>query len=327
MNEFFKNKKVMVTGGTGSLGRVLVDKLKKLDAHPIVYSRDEGKQALFFPGDSNVTKIIGDVRDYQKLKDSMALHKPDYIIHTAALKRLDDMEAYPDECIKTNINGSENVARAALAAEASKCILVSTDKACKPVNVYGASKFIAERVFTNFDYNSNSTIFASVRYGNVIASRGSFIPLWKSIIENNGTIKITSMQCTRFLFTLSKAVDTVLNSLKNEQGGEVFVPKIPSYTMATVVEAVKSTCKVENIDSEIVGMRPGEKFHEDMIAKTELPFTYEVNDDLLVILPQYTNKTHGFSNKYLGGELRSDLDVTTDHKKLEEDLIAGGINK
>jgi len=327
MNEFFKNKKVMVTGGTGSLGRVLVDKLKKLDAEVIVYSRDEGKQALFFPGDSDVIKIIGDVRDQQKLKDSMILHEPDYVIHTAALKRLDDMEAYPDECIKTNINGSENVARAALEAGASKCILVSTDKACQPVNVYGASKLIAERIFTNFDYNSKKTIFSSVRYGNVIASRGSFIPLWKGIIENKGTIKITSMLCTRFLFTLSKAVDTVLNSLKNSQGGEVFVPKIPSYTMGTVVEAVKSICEVDNINSEIVGMRPGEKFHEDMIAKTELPFTYEVNDDILVVLPQYTNKTHEFSNKYLGEELRSDLNVSTDHKKLKEDIIAGGINK
>jgi len=324
---FFKNKKVMVTGGTGSLGRVLVDKLKELDALPIVYSRDEGKQALFFPKGSNVVTIIGDVRDYQKLRDSIRLHKPDYIIHAAALKRLDDLETYPDECIKTNINGSENVARAAREEEVSKCMLISTDKACKPVNVYGASKFIAERVFTNFDYNSNGTIFASVRYGNVIASRGSFIPLWKSLIENKETIKITSMECTRFLFTLSKAVDTVLNSLKNAQGGEVFVPKIPSYTMATVVEAVKSICGVENIDSEIAGMRPGEKFHEDMIAKTELPFTYEVNDDLLVVLPQYTNKTHRFSNKYLGDELCSDLDASTDHKRLEEELIAGGINK
>ena len=135
------------------------------------------------------------------------------------------------------------------------------------------------------------------------------------------------MLCTRFLFTLSKAVDTVLNSLKNSQGGEVFVPKIPSYTMGTVVEAVKSICEVDNINSEIVGMRPGEQFHEDMIAKTELPFTYEVNDDILVVLPQYTNKTHEFSNKYLGEELRSDLNVSTDHKKLKEDIIAGGINK
>jgi len=327
MNEFFKNKKVMITGGTGSLGRVLADKLKELDSLPIIYSRDEGKHALFFPKGSNVVTIIGDVRDYQKLRDSICFHKPDYIIHAAALKRLDDMEAYPDECIKTNINGSENVARAALETETSKCILISTDKACKPVNVYGASKLIAERVFTNSDYKSKNTIFASVRYGNVIASRGSFIPLWKSIIENKGTIRITSMLCTRFLFTLSKAVDTVLNSLENAQGGEVFVPKISSYTMATVVEAVKSICGVENIDSEITGMRPGEKFHEDMIADTELPFTYEVDDDLLVILPQYTNKTHKFSNKYSGEELRSDLGASTDYKKLEEDLIAGGINK
>jgi len=214
MKTFFKNKKVLVTGGTGSLGQKLVERLQSYDALPIVYSRDEGKQALNFKNNNNLIKIIGDVRDFDKLNTSLKIHKPDFIIHAAALKRIDDMEFYPDECVKTNVSGSENVARAALQNEIQKCILVSTDKACKPINVYGSSKFLAERFFTNYDYNSDTTIFSSVRYGNVIASRGSFIPLWVDAIQKNESIKITSTECTRFLFTLKDSVDTVLKEVK-----------------------------------------------------------------------------------------------------------------
>ena len=171
-----KNKKILITGGTGSLGKALIKRLNKNNTI-IVYSRDEGKQALEFGHDPSIIRIIGDIRDFDKLNITLKRQKPDYIIHTAALKRIDDMEFHPDECIKTNINGSENVARAALENNIEKCILVSTDKACQPVNVYGSSKFMAERIFTNYDYHSTDTIFASVRYGNVIASRGSFVPL------------------------------------------------------------------------------------------------------------------------------------------------------
>ena len=151
-------KKILITGGTGSLGKALIKQIKKIGWKIIVYSRDEGKQALSFGNDPDIIRVIGDVRDLEKLRISMLLHKPDYVIHTAALKRVDDMEFYPDECVKTNIKGSENVALAALNANVKKCILISTDKACQPVNVYGSSKLIAERIFTNFDYNSDSTV-------------------------------------------------------------------------------------------------------------------------------------------------------------------------
>ncbi|MCP4178341.1 MAG: polysaccharide biosynthesis protein, partial [bacterium] len=234
--EFFENKTILITGGTGSLGKALIRYLKNIcSCNIIVYSRDEGKQALAFGRDPSIIRVIGDIRDFQKLNTTLSIHKPDYVIHTGALKRVDDMEFYPDECVKTNVEGSENVARASLLNNVKKCILVSTDKACQPINVYGSSKFIAERIFTNYDYNSKSTVFSSVRYGNVIASRGSFIPLWMELLNDNKKIKVTSMECTRFLFTLTDAVETVLNSLYSSQGGEVFIPKINSFKMENVI--------------------------------------------------------------------------------------------
>ena len=300
-------KKVFITGGTGSLGQALVKRLLASGNEVIVFSRDEAKHALTYGDVPQVTTIIGDVRDYDKLSVSLKRHKPDYVIHAAALKRIDDMEFYPDECVKTNINGSENVARASQEHGVKKCILVSTDKACQPVNVYGSSKFIAERIFTNYDYYSTSTVFASVRYGNVIASRGSFIPIWMDKIKKGETINVTSEEMTRFLFTLSDAVDAVLGALDHSKGGEVFVPQINSYTLPSCIKALSRILEVE-VDTNIVGLRPGEKLHEDMLAKTELPFTYKVPDiNLLQIRPQYTNKTYQDFEKYDGPEFNSAL--------------------
>jgi UDP-N-acetylglucosamine 4,6-dehydratase len=320
----FNDKTILITGGTGSLGKALIKRLKKSTCKIIVYSRDEGKQALSFSGDSRVFTIIGDIRDYDKLLVSFKKYKPDYVIHTAALKRIDDMEFHPDECVKTNIQGSENVARAALESGVKKCILISTDKACQPVNVYGSSKFIAERIFTNYDYNSTETIFSSVRYGNVIASRGSFIPLWMEMIKDSKRIRVTDTEMTRFLFTLDDAVDAVLNALCHSVGGEVFVPKINSYTILDVVNAISKITNKE-VQYDVVGIRPGEKLHEDMLAITELPFTYKVPDiNLLQIRPQYTNKTYQSWNKYDGREFNSSLYLTDDIESLIQ-LINRGI--
>jgi UDP-N-acetylglucosamine 4,6-dehydratase len=321
----FNNKMILITGGTGSLGKALIKRLKQFDCKIIVYSRDEGKQALEFGNDPSIIRVIGDIRDFDKLNVTLKRYKPDYIIHTAALKRIDDMEFYPDECVKTNINGSENVARAALENNIQKCILVSTDKACQPVNVYGSSKFIAERIFTNYDYHSKSTIFASVRYGNVIASRGSFIPLWIDMINNDQILKVTSEDMTRFLFTLDDAVDTVLGALENAIGGEVFVPQINSYTLPTCIKALGKMLDKEPKTS-LVGLRPGEKLHEDMLAKTELDFTYQVPGiNLLQIRPQYTNKTHQTFEKYTGPEFNSELWVKENIEELTE-LIKKGLS-
>ena len=320
----YNGKSFLITGGTGSLGKALIKRLKSQGANIIVYSRDEGKQALTFGNDPDIVKVIGDVRDYEKLNVTLKRHKVDYIIHTAALKRIDDMEFYPDECVKTNINGSDNVARAALNNNISKCILVSTDKACQPVNVYGSSKFIAERLFTNHDYNSKSTIFASVRYGNVIASRGSFVPLFMERIQNDELIKVTSAEMTRFLFTLDDAVDAVLGALDNAIGGEVFVPQINSYTLPSCISALENILG-KSAKTELMGLRPGEKLHEDMLAETELPFTYQVpNINLLQIRPQYTHKVHQDFEKYNGPHFNSALWVKEDIEELVE-LINRGL--
>ena len=318
-----KNKTVLITGGTGSLGKALIKRLKQ-DNKIIVYSRDEGKQALIFGDNPEIIRVIGDIRDYDKLNVTLKRHKVDYIIHTAALKRIDDMEIHPDECVKTNIAGSENVARAALENNVEKCILVSTDKACQPVNVYGSSKFIAERIFTNYDYNSKSTIFSSVRYGNVIASRGSFIPLWLGMIKKGQTLRVTSEDMTRFLFTLDDAVDAVLGALKNSLGGEVFVPQINSYTLPSCIKALENILSMK-CKTTVTGLRPGEKLHEDMLAKTELDFTYKVPGiNLLQIRPQYTNKTYQNWKKYNGPEFNSALWVKEEIEELKV-LIEEGL--
>jgi len=323
MNDLTKSK-ILITGGTGSLGKKLVEKLL-IENEVIIYSRDEGKQAAIFNDNANVVKVIGDVRDFDKLNTILKIHKPDYIIHAAALKRIDDMEFHPDECIKTNVNGSDNVARAAIENNVKKCILVSTDKACLPVNVYGSSKFIAERIFSNYDYNSTSTIFASVRYGNVIASRGSFVPLFMDWIENGNEIKLTSESMTRFLFTLDDAVDAVLGALKNSLGGEVFVPQIDSYTLPTCVKALELLCD-KKAKTKVVGLRAGEKLHEDMLAKTELDFTFQVPDqNLLQIRPQYTKKNYQDWEKYTGPEFNSALWVKEDIEELSA-LIKKGVD-
>lgn len=319
-----KSKKILITGGTGSLGKKLVEKLL-IENEVIIYSRDEGKQAAIFNDNANVVKVIGDIRDFDKLNTTLKIHKPDYIIHAAALKRIDDMEFHPDECIKTNVNGSDNVARAAIENNVKKCILVSTDKACLPVNVYGSSKFIAERIFSNYNYNSISTVFASVRYGNVIASRGSFIPLFMDWINNGQEIKLTSESMTRFLFTLDNAVDTVLGALKNSVGGEVFVPQIDSYTLPTCIKALELLCG-KKARTKIVGLRAGEKLHEDMLAKTELDFTFQVPDqNLLQIRPQYNKNNYQDWEKYNGPEFNSSLWVKEDVEQLSC-LIRSGID-
>lgn len=303
--------KYFITGGTGSLGKALVKRLKIQGHQIVVYSRDEGKQALIYGQDKSVKCIIGDIRDYDKLRVSMRRESPDIVIHTAALKRIDDMEYHPDECIKTNIHGSDNVARASSLSGVKKCVLISTDKACQPVNVYGSSKFIAERLFTNYDYDSETTTFASVRYGNVIASRGSFIPLWLGLLREGVNIKVTSLDMTRFLFTLEDAVDTVLGAVDNCEGGEVFIPEIKSYDMSTVLKAIEKI-HGKSFEYDIIGLRPGEKMHEDMLAETELPFTYRVDSSsLLCVRPQYTRRTHNTEwSKYEGPHFNSSLHVS-----------------
>ena len=321
----YKNTKFLITGGTGSLGKALIKRLTKEGATISVYSRDEGKQAFLKQNYPNVKTYIGCVRDYERVLEVFEMVKPDYIIHAGALKRIDDGESNESEFTKTNVNGSRNVAKASIKVGARKCILVSTDKACLPVNNYGKGKSLAEGIFTSENSKQNRTILSSVRYGNVIASRGSAIPLFLDLINQNKTIQVTSTEMTRFFFTLDEAVDTVLYSLEHALGGEVFIPQISSYTLPSLIEAV-STIADKEAKTTISGLRPGEKLHEDMLEKTELPRTYKVPGiNLLQVRPcNVNNNNYQDFSKYDGPHFNSELWVKDDKESLVK-LIEKGL--
>jgi len=280
------NKKtILITGGTGSFGKKFIEivlnnfKPKKL----IVYSRDELKQFEMqqqWPdtNDTPMRYFIGDVRDYHRLK--MALIGVDVVIHAAALKQIPAAEYNPFEAVKTNIIGGQNVIDAAMAQGVKKVIALSTDKAAAPINLYGATKLTSDKLFIAANnYKGNNEIKLSVvRYGNVMGSRGSVIPFFMKQKEK-GVLSITDKRMTRFSITLQEGVNFVLQCLDKMWGGELFVPKIPSYRILDVVEAISSDC-----EQKIVGIRPGEKLHEEMITQTDALNTV-VFDDYFVILP------------------------------------------
>lgn len=267
----FDNKNVLITGGTGSFGKKFIETL--LSTNPlvnkiIVFSRDELKQSELkqkypekdFP---QMRFFIGDVRDKDRL--SRACEGVDSIIHAAAIKQVDTAEYNPTECIKTNIEGAENVIYAALDSGVKNVVALSTDKACAPINLYGATKLVSDKLFTaaNNIKGSREIKFSVVRYGNVMGSRGSVIPFFLKKKEE-GSLPITHEDMTRFNISLQEGVDMVLFALKNHLGGEIFVPKIPSYRILDVAKALAPKCP-----TEIVGIRPGEKLHEEMITDTD----------------------------------------------------------
>lgn len=265
------NKSILITGGTGSLGKALTKTiLKKWPniSRLIIYSRDEQKQFLMaqqydvknYP---MIRYFIGDVRDFERLK--RAFVDVDYVIHAAAMKHVHIAEYNPDECVKTNIGGAENVIKASLESNVKSIVALSTDKACAPINLYGASKLTSDKLFiaaNNLAGNKNIK-FSVVRYGNVMGSNGSVIPFFMEK-KKEGKLPITSPKMTRFNISIESGVDMVLHALNNAWGGELFVPKIPSYKILDVAKAVCSKC-----DIKIVGIRPGEKIHEEMITESD----------------------------------------------------------
>ena len=272
------NKSILITGGTGSFGKAFVkyvfDKwpdVKKV----IVFSRDEQKQfqmAQDFPKEkfANLRFFIGDVRDFNRLK--MAMKDVDYVIHAAAMKHVPIAEYNPMECIKTNINGAENVINAALECSVQKVVALSTDKAAAPINLYGATKLASDKLFiaANNIRGWNPITFSVVRYGNVMGSNGSVIPFFQNKMSS-GVLPITDERMTRFNISLNDGVEMVIHSLETAWGGEIFVPKIPSYRIMDVAEAIAPECK-----KVIVGIRPGEKIHEEMITDSDSFFTYDL---------------------------------------------------
>jgi UDP-N-acetylglucosamine 4,6-dehydratase len=283
-------KSILITGGTGSLGKQLTKII--LEKYPnvkklIIYSRDEQKQFLMaqeFPHEKypSVRFFIGDVRDYERIK--RALFEVDFVIHAAAMKHVHIAEYNPDECIKTNVGGAENVIKACLNSTVSRVVALSTDKACAPINLYGATKLTSDKLFiaANNIKGKQDIKFSVVRYGNVMGSNGSVIPYFMNK-KKSGVIPITDKRMTRFNISLQGGVDMVLHALEHAWGGELFVPKIPSYKILDVAKAIAPDSKIE-----IVGIRPGEKIHEEMITYSDSFTTYDTGK-YFVVLPQITN--------------------------------------
>jgi UDP-N-acetylglucosamine 4,6-dehydratase (inverting) len=280
-------KSILITGGTGSLGKELTRTIlarwpdvKRL----VIFSRDEQKQFLMaeeFPESRYpaLRYFIGDVRDLDRLK--RAFTGVDYVIHAAAMKHVHIAEYNPDECVKTNVGGAENVIRAALGSGVTKVVALSTDKACAPINLYGATKLTSDKLFiaANNIRGTQDIRFSVVRYGNVMGSNGSVIPFFLRK-RSEGVLPITDPAMTRFNISLEDGVGMVLHALEHAWGGELFVPKIPSYRITELAEAIGPSC-----EHQVVGLRPGEKIHEEMITSSDSFSTYDLGK-YYVILPQ-----------------------------------------
>lgn len=282
----FNEKTVLITGGTGSFGNKFTEIVLK--RYPgikrlIIFSRDEMKQyemAQRFGHDPRLRFFIGDVRDRERLY--RAFDGVDYVVHAAALKQVPAAEYNPSEVIKTNIGGAENVVNAAIDRGVKKVIALSTDKACNPINLYGATKLCSDKLFIagNSYAGAKETRFSVVRYGNVVGSRGSVIPFFLNC-RKKGVIPVTDPRMTRFWITLEQGVEFVLKSFERMRGGELFVPKIPSMNIMDLARAIAPECNIE-----IIGIRPGEKLHECMISVDDARNTVEY-DDYYIIQPDF----------------------------------------
>lgn len=285
----FSNKNILITGGTGSFGSEFVRNLlrKFKPKKVVVFSRGEDRQRKMQESLSNYKNLrffIGDVRDKQRLK--IAFSDMDYVVHAAALKQVPAAEYNPLECIKTNVNGAENVINAVLETKVSKVLALSTDKAVNPVNLYGASKLASDKLFISANSYAGrfNKIFSVVRYGNVSGSTGSVIPIFKKLLDNKTKyFPITDEKMTRFWITLDQAVNFVNDSFQRMRGGEIFVPKIPSFKITDLAKAMG------NKRIKIIGIRPGEKIHEVLTAKDESHLVIQFKK-YFVIIPTTSNK-------------------------------------
>lgn len=297
----FSNSSILITGGTGSFGKQYVKTLlaRYEPRRIIVFSRDELKQ-YEMQQEFNapcMRYFIGDVRDRDRLMQAM--RGVDYVIHAAALKQVPAAEYNPMECVKTNVNGAQNVISAALENNVKKVIALSTDKAANPINLYGATKLASDKLFVaaNNMAGGRETTFAVVRYGNVVGSRGSVVPFFKKLINEGATsLPITDPRMTRFWITLQQGVDFVLKNFERMHGGEIFVPKIPSVRIVDLARAM-----APDLDQHIVGIRPGEKLHEIMCPQDDSHLTLEF-DDHYVIRPtiQFFSRNNDFSVNKVG---------------------------
>ena len=276
------NSSILITGGTGSLGKALVEQLllESKARRIVIFSRDELKQLElrnYFRNDYRLRWFLGDVRDLERLK--RAFHGVDFVIHAAALKQVDTGEYNPMEFIKTNVLGSQNVIDAAIETGVKKVVALSTDKASSPINLYGATKLTADKLFVAANNYSipYGTAFCVVRYGNVMGSRGSVIPYFRQIAESGKPLPLTDKRMTRFWISIQQAVEFVLNSFEIMQGGELYVPRIPSMKLLDLAKAISPNSEIVEI-----GMRPGEKLHEEMISADDSRRTILIGERYVV---------------------------------------------
>ena len=314
----FNNKSILITGGTGSFGRHFTSVICKIykPKKVIIFSRDEQKQfemSQEFSKQASVLRFfIGDVRDQQRL--NMAMKDVDYVVHAAAMKHVPAAEYNPQECIKTNIIGAENVINASIYCSVKKVIALSTDKAANPINLYGATKLASDKLFigANNLVGNGITRFSLVRYGNVIGSRGSVLPLFLKMIKNKKSfLPITDQRMTRFWISLNEGVKFVFKSFERMKGGEIFIPKIPSIKILDLIKAIDSKIKIKKI-----GIRPGEKIHELLCVKDEAINTVEFKDYYTIAPTIMVNNSGKFINNY------------SNNKKVKENFeYSSGTNK
>ena len=286
----FEGKTVLITGGTGSLGHALTKRLLELNAKTVrIFSRNESKQ-IEMESDFNEKRLrffVGDVRDSERLFS--ALEDVDIVFHAAALKHVPKIEYNPFEAIKTNVIGSQNVIDNSLRQNVKKVICIGTDKAVSPLNTYGATKLLMEKLFVSANNYLNrekyTTTFYAVRYGNVLGSSGSVIPKFIQQIKSNKTINITDPAMTRFSITMDDALDLILDTVEIAKGSEIFIPKLKAYNIMDVKSALFDLIK--EVKVETVGIRPGEKLHETLINEDEMRYSWKINDVFMIANPHY----------------------------------------
>lgn len=319
-----KKSNILITGGTGSFGSKFIEMtLNKFKPNRlVVFSRDEIKQWELknkYSKFKNLEFIIGDIRDVSSI--SNALSGIDFVIHAAATKIVPTAESNPVECIKTNINGAINLINAARYNNIKKLVALSTDKACNPINLYGATKLASDKLFvaSNFDNIKNQTLFSVVRYGNVMESRGSIIPYFQNL-SSTGIFPITDKRMTRFIISLEDAVKLVWKTFDLMLGGEIFVKKLPSVKVTDIAKAINPKCKIK-----IIGIRPGEKIHEEMISESDSIHTYEFDDFFKILTADHQKFPKKLFSK--GKKVEYNFKYTSnsnkywwDHKKLKKNI-------
>lgn len=318
---YFTGKKILVIGGTGTIGKSIVRTILKENPKLIrIFSRDEYKQIVFqneLTDTHNVEFMIGDIRFYERLLEAM--NNIDYVFHLAAMKHVDICERNPLEAVKTNILGMNNVIQAALQQRVKKVIFTSSDKAVSPTNAYGATKLIAERLISATEQLNQETVFASVRFGNVMGSRGSVIPMFKEQILQKRKVTVTDLDMTRFMMTIPQATELTMNALIEARGGEIFVLKMPVIRLGTLVDILTDefskqlSLKKESIDIEVTGRRQGEKMYEELMTFDESKRAWELKD-MFVLTNGKQSFHHGKKAKV--GTYRSDREKPLQHQEL-----------